>query len=110
METNNPTKAMIEENRIPTGPATRLIQKGGRHPPRETTIGFSNTFGISSRETIRLKTRAIGGMNFTILLEINENNGIEKAAPKGTAMRSTGFTIFALLSFEDLMFHNVGII
>jgi hypothetical protein len=52
---------MIEENRIPTGPATRLIQKGGRHPPRETTIGFTNTFGISSRETIRLKTRALGG-------------------------------------------------
>ena len=101
METNNPTKAMIEENRMPTGPTTRLILKGGFHPPRETTTGFSNTFGISINETIRLKTRATGGMNFTILLERNDNNGIEKAAPKGTTMRSTGFTIFALLSFED---------
>ena len=49
-------------------------------------------------------------MNLTILLEINENNGIENAAPKGTAMRSTGFTIFALLFFGDLVFRNVDII
>ena len=65
-------------------------------------LGYDN-------ETIRLNKRANGGMYFTILLEINENKGIKKAEPSGTTIRKIGFTIFALVSFEDLVFRNVDI-
>ena len=109
MEINNPTKAMSKEKSIPTGPATRLMQKGAWHPPMETTIGFSKTFGMRSKEIMRLKIRAAGGMYFADDLEMNEIKGIKKANPKGTAMSNTGFTIFALLSSEDLMFHSADI-
>jgi hypothetical protein len=67
----------------------------------ETTIGCSNTLGMSDKETMRLNNIAIGGMYFSNFREINPSRGIAKAKPKGTAIRSTGFTIFVPLSYED---------
>ena len=88
------------EKRIPTGPATKLIQKGGGKPPIEITIGLSNTLGMSDKETIRLKIKATTGINLLIFFEISPNKGKAKARPKGTTINSTGFTIFDPLFYE----------
>ena len=88
---------MRVENRIPTGPATKLIEKGGGKLPREMTIVWSNTLGMSDKQTTKLKAKATTGINLPIFFEINPNRGSIKASPKGTAIRSTGFTIFVPL-------------
>jgi hypothetical protein len=76
------------------------MQKGGCQPPIETTIGFSNALGSSSKEITRLKASATGGMYLAAAFQKRANKGMAKAKPKGTAIRSTGFTISAPLFYE----------
>jgi hypothetical protein len=96
METRKPIKAITAENKIPTGPANRFMQKGGGNPARDTTMGLLITSGIKISEITRLNSMAMGGINLSTLLEINPNKGIEKANARGTAIRRIGFTISAL--------------
>ena len=67
----------------------------------KATEKIFNTLGISNKETIKLKLKATGGMNFAIFFEIIPNKGIAKAKPNGTTIKSTGFTIFVLLFSSD---------
>ena len=109
MDTRKPTRAIIVENKIPTGPANKFMQKGGGNPPRETIIGCFITSGIKMRDITRLNSIAMGGINFPTLLEINPNKGMEKANARGTAIRRIGFTISAPLFFSYQVFHDAGI-
>ncbi|HMA62919.1 MAG TPA: hypothetical protein VKP78_09745 [bacterium] len=79
------------ENNIPTGPAKRLMQKGGANPPIFIIIDASKIRGTNDTERIRLKRNPITGIHLTILFESNPRSGIKNAMPSGTEINKTGF-------------------
>ncbi len=92
MATSSPVRAINVASSIPTGPATRLIPKGGANPAIFTIIGCFNTCGKIANAIIKLKRNPTTGSHLVILLEISPSKGVRKASPKGTAIKSTGFT------------------